>query len=56
MAYFLFRLQGALISKNFATSFLTSSNFLLGPIHAAMYSPSSILHTVVDHRNPVIAQ
>ena len=42
--------------EGFPTCFpLSSSNFLLGPIPVAMYSPVSILRTTVECGNPTIA-
>ena len=49
--------SGTSISKDFTTYFHPfSSNSLLGPTLVAIYSPSSILHIVVEHRNLVITQ
>src|SRR5580658_8504111 len=48
--------SGTSINKDFTTCFRHfSSNLLLGPIPVAIYSPGSILHMVVEHRNPAIA-
>ena len=48
-------ISGTLINKVFTTCFRPSSvSFPPGPIPFAIYSPDSILHTIVEHNNLMI--